>query len=125
MDKHAIVVLANPEAPEQHGRMIHAALLADGLKRLGAEFTLVFCGEGVRWLPEFGKYREETAHPVARHYGEKIEGVRSVVQACDFCCKRFGVREDVQRLGYPLRAEEHEHISLTSFLKDGCQMVTF
>ena len=122
MHKVVVAILNPGKAPADNGRTIHALKLAKGLKEAGAEVVLVFEGEGVSWLPRFLN-RGEDSHPFVKNYGSVFDEVRPLVRACNMCCKRFNVYEQVQAAGIPIDGEGRDHIDIARYVIDGYQVI--
>jgi hypothetical protein len=123
MSKTVIIVMAAPDNPEGHGRMIHAAQAAKELNAAGQDVKIVFEGIGVSWLDSFHRCGDL----VAKAHGlvfEEFEGM--VAGACNFCAtKRFNVGDAVKALGLPLLGPDGGHYSLGEYAAAGYQVITF
>ena len=124
MKKVAIVVTMPHETPENRGRMTKALHLAAGLKDKGAQVKLVFGGRGVEWVPQLAGDRAE-GHPFLRAYGGLFDKVRDDVVACNFCCRRFEVRDAVAELGLPIEGEGKDHMALEDYVLDDWTVIPF
>jgi hypothetical protein len=123
MQSKVVVAILNPgESPADNGRTIHALKLAKGLKDAGAELVVVFEGKGVTWLPRFLNQGEDS-HPFVKHYGGIFDEIRPFVRACNMCCKRFNVLEQVQESDIPVDGEGSEHIDIAHYVLNGYQVI--
>jgi len=125
MNKLAIVTLMEHQNPPDRGRMAHALNLASEAKEAGAEFRLIFCGKSVEWLPQLLNEDRESEHPFVRNYGNHFDSVRDHVEACNFCCIRFGTRDAVEAAGVPIKGEGKKHMKLGEYALNGWNVVTF
>lgn len=121
----AIVVMVEHENPPDRGRMAHALNLASELKAAERPFRLIFAGKSVDWLPQLLNPNREEEHPFVRNYGDHFDAVRDNVEACNFCCIRFGALEKVRAAGIPIRGEGKGHMKLSSYIIDDWDVVTF
>ncbi len=120
----AIITFMEHSAPTDRGRMSHALNLASELQAAGREFKLIFAGKSVEWLPElFGERADQ--HPFVRNYGDHFDRVRSHVEACNFCCVRFGVRDQVEAADIPIKGEGKGHMHVSEYVLAGWQVITF
>lgn len=121
---HKVVVgVFNPgESPADNGRMVHALKLAQGLVKRGVEVVVVFEGKAVTWLPRL-VHRTEDSHPFDKNYGPVFDEIRGLVEACNMCCKRFDVHEQVQAAGIPIVGEGREHIDIARYVAEGYQVI--
>ena len=122
MTKVVVSILNPGEAPADNGRTVHALKLAKALRTGGADVVVLFQGKGVTWLPRFTE-RNDESHPFVKHYGPVFDDIRPLVKACNMCCKRFDVREQVAAADIPILGEGREHSDVASYLLDGYQVV--
>jgi hypothetical protein len=120
----AIVTFTEHQTPENRGRMAHVLNLAHELVDKGAEVKLVFAGKSVEWLPQLIDADRAAQHPFIQHYGDHFDAVRDRVEACSFCCIRFGVRDAVEAAGIPIRGEGKRHMELSDDVLSGWQIIT-
>lgn len=121
--QRVIVGVFNPgESPADNGRMVHALMLAKGLRDRGAEVIVLFEGKAVTWLPRLIE-RTKDSHPFDRNYGPVFDELRDVVKACNMCCKRFDVYEAVQASGLPILGEGREHVDVARYVAEGYQVI--
>lgn len=118
MDKAAIVVLADTETHGDLARVVNALSTADEFRAHGDPVTIIFDGAGVRWAAELSK-------PDHRLH-ETFERVRGIVAgACHYCAGAFEVRDELERIGFPLLRDHKGHPSLRTLVHDGHQVITF
>lgn len=121
--QRVVVGILNPgESPADNGRTIHALKLARSLKEAGSEVVVVFEGKGVTWVPRFVD-RTEDSHPFVKHYGSVFDDIRPLVKACNMCCKRFDVRDQIEGAGIPIVGEGQEHIDIAHYVLEGYQVI--
>lgn len=118
MDKVAIVVLADTETHADLGRIVNALMTADEFREHDDELTIIFDGAGVKWAAELSK-------PDHRLH-ESFERVRDQVSgACHYCAGAFDVRDELERIDFPLLRDHKGHPSIRSLVHDGYQVITF
>lgn len=123
MTTRLVVAILNPgQSPADNGRTVHALDLAVRAAERGADVVVTFEGEGVRWLPRFLS-RDEDSHPFVKRYGPKFDAVRERVRACNMCCIRFDVRDEVAAAGIPILGEGQDHVDVAAFALDGYTIV--
>ena len=122
MPKVVVAVLNPGESPADNGRTIHALKLAKELKAGGADVELVFEGKAVTWIPRFVN-RNDDSHPFVKNYGPVFDEVRDLAKACNMCCRRFDVLEQVQTAGIPIIGEGRDHINIGQYVLDGYQVI--
>lgn len=122
--KHAVVVLCEPKDPVDRGRMVHALLLLNELKRAGAEVCLVLAGRGVEWAQFFEtEQAKPEPHPYVRKYGPLYD--KADVRVCNMCAKRFDAHADLTAAGYVIEGMEQDHIALGRLVLEGYTITTF
>ncbi|MBX2799771.1 MAG: hypothetical protein KTR31_18985 [Myxococcales bacterium] len=123
--KTAVVVTMEHAQPSDRGKMAHALNLARELEEKGQQVRLIFCGKSVEWLPELTNPEREEGHPFVNHYGHNFDVVRHRTEACNFCTRRFDVREEIAAADIPIVGEGKAHMELSDYVVDGWQIVTF
>jgi sulfur relay (sulfurtransferase) complex TusBCD TusD component (DsrE family) len=116
--KLAVVLLAGSDTADGTGRMANAFITALEAQEAGDEVRIVFDGAGTTWL----KALADPQHKYHRLL-EKVRG--SVVGACLYCARAYGVVEDVERAGIPLLDEYRDHPSIRGMVADGFHVLTF
>ena len=120
-----IIGVFNPgETAADNGLMIHALRLANELEDAGADFEVVFEGQGVGWIERMCN-RTEDSHPFDKHYGHYFDAIRDHVKACNMCCIRFNATEAVQAAGIPIIGEGKDHIDIGRYVLEGYQVINF
>jgi hypothetical protein len=118
MDKAAIVVRADTETHGELGRVVNALSSADEFKEHGDEVSIIIDGAGVRWAAEL-------SNPDHRLH-ERFERLRDkVADACHYCAGAFEVRDELERIGFPLLRDHKGHASLRSLVHEGYEIITF
>jgi hypothetical protein len=107
MDRAAIVVLADTETHGELGRLVNALSTADEFKEHGDEVTITFDGAGVRWAAELSR-PEQQLHQRFERLRDKVAG------ACHYCAGAFEVRDELERIGFPMLRDHCAHSSTTA-----------
>lgn len=118
MDKAAIVVLADIETHGDLGRLVNALSAAEEFREHGDDVTIIFDGAGVRWAAELSR-PDHRLHATFERVRDTVAG------ACHYCAGAFEVRDELERIGFPLLRDHKGHPSLRSLVHDGYEVITF
>lgn len=118
MRKVAVLVLAGTETHEGLGRLVNALMLAQELKGAKDEVRLIFDGAGTQGLAALADPSHK-AHPVLLAVKDRIMG------ACAYCSRAFGVKEALEKAGFPFLSDYKDHPSLRHLLEEGYTIITF
>lgn len=99
---------------------VHVMLNALDMKDKGYELRLVFEGASVKLIPELAK-AENPFHSL--YLKLKDSGV--IDGACKACSHKLEVAEAVQAEGIPLIGEMMGHPSLSGYMDQGFEIITF
>lgn len=116
--KTAVVLLADDESHADMGRLANALELVKETQEAGEEVRLIFDGAATKWVPRLAAGDDQLS-PLY----QAVEG--NATGACEFCCKAFGVKEEVEKTNVPLLSEYDGHPSIKSLIDEGFQVVTF
>lgn len=118
MPKVAVVLLADTITAEGMGRMVNALTTAKEFTEAGDEARIIFDGAGTKWIAEL----QSADHK----YHGLLESVKdTIVGACAYCSRAYGVKDEVQSAGVALLDDYDGHPSLHSLARDGFQILTF
>lgn len=99
---------------------IHVLLNAIDLHEKGREGKIVIEGDAVALVPEMSK----PDHLLSTLY-RKTKELGLIVAVCKACSMKLGVADAVQEEGLPLFGDMSNHPSMSAFLDDGYQIITF
>ncbi len=99
---------------------IHVLLNAIDLHEKGREGKIVIEGDAVALVPEM----REPDHMLSALY-QKTKELGLIVAVCKACSMKLGVADAVQKEGLPLFGDMSNHPSMSAFLDDGYQIITF
>jgi hypothetical protein len=122
--KTAIVVLSDPQGGEEAlGRLFNALAATYDFKQKRQDVHLVFQGTGTRWTGLLTK-SDHPAHALYKAVEDKVDGVSAG------CADVFGARQDAERNGFPLIANNAVPgtsglPSLAAYASDGYTILTF
>lgn len=116
--KLAIVLLAGSETADGSGRMANAFITALEAQDAGDEVRVIFDGAGTTWL-------RTLADPEHKYHRLLNEVRASIVGACLYCARAYGVVDDVERAEIPLLDEYKHHPSIRGLVADGFHVLTF
>ena len=117
MNKIAVLLLADTEAPEARGRLANALVLAKECVDANDEMTLIFDGAATKWIPEI-------ADPESK-YHRLFESVRDHAGACLYCARAFNVLDAVKAAGVAELDAYRDHPSLRQLVNDGYHVISF
>ena len=99
---------------------IHVLLNSIDLHDKGREGKIVIEGDAVTLIPEMKK----PDHPLATLY-QRAKEKGLIVAVCKACSMKLGVVDAVEEEGLPLFGDMANHPSMSAFLDDGYQIITF
>lgn len=99
---------------------IHVLLNGIDLHEEGREGKIVIEGDAVALVPEMSK----PDHLLSALY-QKAKKLGLIVAVCKACSMKLGVADAVQEEGLPLFGDMSNHPSMSAFLDDGYQIITF
>ena len=99
---------------------IHVLLNALDMKSKGAEVGIVIEGAATGLLTEL----ERNAHPSHKLW-EQAKAEQLVAGVCQACAGKMGTLENAKAQGLTLLNEMSGHPSMTAFMADGFQVITF
>jgi hypothetical protein len=118
MTKIAIVILSDTNTMEAMGKVSNAFMLATEAIEAGDELKIIFEGTGTKWIGELEK-SDHKLHELYQSVKAHITG------ACKFCAQVFGVKDEIEKAGFPLLDEYKNHPSLRNLFVDGFHVITF
>ena len=99
----------------------HVLLNAFDLKEKGADARIIMEGTATRLVKDLD---EDETLPFAKMYKKAVaEGLIDAV--CDACSKKMGSKESALEQGLNLAGEMKGHPSLSRYLDDGFEVMTF
>jgi hypothetical protein len=99
---------------------VHVLLNALDMKEKNYDVKVVIEGAAVKLMPEIAK---ET-HPLHKMW-KKVEAAGLVHCVCKACANKLGVLEFVQGAGLPATGDMSGHPSMSSYMEDGYEVITF
>lgn len=99
---------------------MHALLNAVKMHEKGFEVKLVLEGTATRLIPEMAKPES----PLFRLY-EKAISLNLIEGACRACSAKMGTLHEAEAQGLRLLDDMAGHPSMSAYLAQGCQIITF
>ena len=99
---------------------MHVLLNALNLHEKGYGAKVVVEGAATKLVPEFGKPES----PLYRLF-EKAKTANLIDGACRACCAKMGTLQAAEELGIPLLDDMMGHPSMSRYLQEGFQIITF
>ena len=121
MAKIAIIVLEGPSQEESVAKIRHAMIYSKEIKLSGNEITLIFDGNGTKWLDIISN--ETSKFDFLNKLFKEITEMGIIYKACGFCSTRKEVKESLSAKNIQFLSEFEGHPDVGKLINDGCQII--
>ncbi len=121
MAKVAIIVLEGTELKESVAKIRHAMIYSKEIKASGNEITLIFDGNGTKWLDIVSD--ETSEYDFLNKLFKEIKEMGIVYRACGFCSIRKGVKESLSKKNIEFLSEYDGHPDVGKLINAGYQII--
>jgi hypothetical protein len=121
MAKIAIIVLEGPAQEESVAKIRHAMIYSKEIKLSGNEITLIFDGNGTKWLDIISN--ETSKFDFLNKLFKEITEMGIMYKACGFCSARKEVKESLSAKNIQFLSEFDGHPDVGKLINEGWQII--